>query len=248
MTPDDSSPGVTPPASPARRSEIAAGLQAARERIAVAEAEAGRPAGSVGLVVVTKTFPAADVQVLADLGVTHVGENRDQEAAPKALALAGAGVAGLVWHFIGQLQTNKAKSVARYATTVESVDRARLVTALGRAAVEAGRELTCLVQVCLDPEPGRGGAAPADVPALAEAIGQASHLTLGGVMAVAPMPGDPDAAFARLSVVAERLQAEHPAATTVSAGMSGDLEAAVRHGATHVRLGSAILGYRPPVR
>ena len=248
MTPDDVTSGVTPAASPARRHEIAAGLESARTRIAEAETAAGRPSGSVGLVVVTKTFPAADVHVLAELGVVHVGENRDQEAAPKAAALAAAGVEGLVWHFIGQLQTNKARSVARYASMVESVDRTRLVTALERGAADAGRTLSCLVQVCLDAEPGRGGALPDQVPALAQAVAESPHLTLAGVMAVAPMPGDPDAAFARLAEVAGAVRAEHPAATTVSAGMSGDLEAAVRHGATHVRLGSAILGYRPPVR
>ena len=243
MTSDDGTA-----ATPARRDEIATGLRVARERIAAAEASAGRTAGSVGLVVVTKTFPVADVTVLADLGVTHVGENRDQEAAPKAAALADLGVLDLSWHFIGQLQTNKAKSVVRYASTVESVDRPRLITTLDRAAGEAGVEVTCLIQVSLDDEPGRGGAEPVDVPALAEAIAGSGHLRLGGVMAVAPMPGDPDVAFGRLEAVADGLRGQHPDATTVSAGMSGDLEAAVRHGATHVRLGSAILGYRPPVR
>ncbi|MFL6070264.1 MAG: YggS family pyridoxal phosphate-dependent enzyme [Actinomycetes bacterium] len=228
-----------------RRQQIAAGLTAARERIHEAEAVAGRAHGSVGLVVVTKTFPAEEVAVLADLGVRHVGENRDQEAAPKARELH---LRDLVWHFIGQLQSNKTKSVARYASVVESVDRPRVIEALNRSAVEAGRGLDCLIQVSLDDEPGRGGAAPSDVPALAEQIEAAPGLQLRGVMAVAPLPGDPDAAFARLEVVAVRLRAEHPEAGVVSAGMSADLEAAVRHGATHVRLGSAILGYRPPVR
>lgn len=243
MTPDD----VTA-ATSARRDEIATGLRLARERVAAAEIDAGRPPGSVGLVVVTKTFPVADVQVLAELGVTHVGENRDQEAAPKAVTLAELGAADLTWHFIGQLQTNKARSVATYAGVVESVDRPRLATALDRAAGIAGVELPCLIQVSLDDEPGRGGAEPDAVPALADAIAGSAHLLLRGVMAVAPMPGDPDLAFGRLASIAERLRSQHPDATTVSAGMSGDLEAAVRHGATHVRLGSAILGYRPPVR
>ena len=228
-----------------RRQEIAAGLTAARERIHQAEAASGRARGSVGLVVVTKTFPAEEVAVLAELGVRHVGENRDQEAAPKAQALQ---LRDLVWHFIGQLQSNKAKSVARYASVVESVDRPRLIQALSRAATEASRVVDCLIQVSLDDEPGRGGAAPSDVPALASQVEGSPGLQLRGVMAVAPLPGDPDAAFARLEVVAERLRAQHPDARVISAGMSADLEAAVRHGATHVRLGSAILGYRPPVR
>lgn len=231
-----------------RRCEIAAGLDAARGRINSAELAAGRTAGSVELVVVTKTFPADDVAALVDLGVRHVGENRTQEAEPKALALQGL---GLVWHFIGQLQTNKARSVAGYADVVESVDRLKLAGALSRAAAELrspDRPLLCLVQVCLDDQPGRGGAPPEQVAELAAAIAAAPALSLGGVMAVAPLGADPDAAFGRLAEVANQVLRDHPAAQIVSAGMSGDLEAAVHHGATQVRLGSAVLGYRPPVR
>ncbi len=231
-----------------RRREIALGLEAARRRVAVAEVEAGRDPGSVDLVVVTKTHPAAEVEVLADLGVVHVGENRDQEAAPKAQLLEAR---HLVWHFIGQLQTNKARSVVEYADVVESVDRPKLVGALSRAAVSIrppDRPLTCLVQVCLDEQPGRGGALPQDVPSIADQIVAAPGLELGGVMAVAPLDADPDDAFARLAVVAQGVAATHPQATTVSAGMSSDLESAIRHGATQVRLGSVVLGSRPPVR
>jgi pyridoxal phosphate enzyme (YggS family) len=230
-----------------RRREIAAGLAAARERISAAEVAAGRQAGSVELVVVTKTFPADDVAVLVELGIRHVGENRDQEAEPKAAALTGS---GLVWHFIGQLQTNKARSVAGYADVVESVDRLKLAGALSRAAADlrpADRPLRCLVQVCLDDQPGRGGAAPVEMAELAAAIAAAPGLHLGGIMAVAPLDVDPDAAFGRLSEIADEMRRDHPAADIVSAGMSADLEAAVRHGATQVRLGSAVLGYRPPV-
>ncbi len=231
-----------------RRHAIAAGLTAARDRIAAAELAAGRDAGSVDLVVVTKTFPADDVAVLVDLGVRHVGENRDQEAEPKAAALTGS---GLVWHFIGQLQTNKARSVAGYADVVESVDRLKLAGALSRAAAALrppDHRLRCLVQVCLDDEPGRGGAQPGQVAEIAAAIAVAPRLTLGGVMAVAPLDADPDAAFARLAEVASEVRRDYPEADVVSAGMSGDLEAAIRHGATQVRLGSAVLGYRAPVR
>jgi pyridoxal phosphate enzyme (YggS family) len=227
-----------------RRLEITSGLEAARARILRAEAAANRPPGSVGLVVVTKTFPAAEVAVLAELGVRHVGENRDNEAAPKAQALADL---GLVWHYVGQLQTNKARSVATYSSIIESVDRIKLVNTLSRAAGEAERALDCLVQVSLDDRPGRGGAEPATVMGVAEAIEGSPGLTLRGVMAVAPLDGDPDLAFERLAAVAGQVQSEHPEASIISAGMSGDLEQAVRHGATHVRLGSAILGYRPLV-
>ena len=230
--------------SDARRDEISAGLVAASRRIRAAEAAAGRPEGCVGLVVITKTFPAAEVGVLADLGVRHVGENRDQEASVKAESLADR---NLVWHYVGQLQTNKVRSVVRYASVVESVDRPRLVEGLSRAAESMDRVVNCLIQVSLDEQPGRGGAEPSDVPALAEAIVASPSLSLGGLMAVAPLGADPDEAFERLALVSADVRRDHPDASVISAGMSGDLEAAIRHGATHVRLGSAILGSRPVV-
>jgi pyridoxal phosphate enzyme (YggS family) len=239
-----------PATQAARRAEIAANLARVEGRIAAACAAAGRDRAELTLVAVTKTFPAEDVGHLAALGVRDVGENRDQEAAPKVAACRATGLAGLVWHFVGQLQRNKAGSVATYADVVHSVDRARLVAALDRAAGSAGRSLTALVQVDLRDDPaddGRGGAAPADVAELAAAVAAAERLTLGGVMAVAPADADPDVAFARLAEVAARLRDDHPDAVAVSAGMSGDLEAAVRHGATHLRVGSALLGSRPPL-
>lgn len=147
-------------------------------------------------------------------------------------------------HFIGQFQTNKAGSIAAYADVVHSLDRPRAVAALDRAVRSAGREVTGLIQVSLDGSVGRGGALPADVPALAQAIA-GSAIRLGGVMAVAPLGADPGPAFARLREVSVGLQATHPSATIISAGMSGDLEAAIANGATHLRVGTAILGSRP---
>jgi len=245
------SPDPTRPAVGAgRRAEISANLARVERRIAAACADAGRDRAGLTLVAVTKTFPAEDVGHLAALGVRDVGENRDQEAAPKVAVCRDAGVGGLVWHFVGQLQRNKAGSVATYADVVHSVDRLRLVAALDRAAAAAGRRLTALVQVDLRDGPGgdgRGGASPADVAGLAAAVAATDRLTLGGVMAVAPTDLDPDVAFARLAEVADRLRDDHPDAVVVSAGMSGDLEAAVRHGATHLRVGSALLGSRPPL-
>ena len=229
-----------------RRAELAAGLASVRERIDAARASAGRD-DEVGLVVVTKFFPASDVRLLADLGVREVGENRHQEAEAKAAECAGL---DLVWHYIGALQSNKAAAVARYAGVVESLDRPKLVRGLDRGAAERGSPLDVLVQVSLDP-PGaehRAGAAPDDVPALAAAVEAAEHLRLRGLMAVAPLGEDPAAAFDRLARVRERLLADHPHADRLSAGMSGDLEQAVAAGATHVRVGSAILGSRPAVR
>ena len=225
-----------------RREDIRANLADVHRRIADAAVAAGRPPDRVGLVVVTKTWPASDVRLLAGLGVTDVGENRDQEAAPKAAACVDL---PLRWHFVGGLQRNKARSVARYADVVESVDRAELVAALQHGAESADRRLEVLLQVSLDGAEGRGGADPADLPALADLVAAADRLHLGGVMAVAPLGADPDEAFARLATISATLVRAHPGAVTVSAGMSGDLEAAVRHGATHVRVGTAVLGGRP---
>ncbi|HET7761693.1 MAG TPA: YggS family pyridoxal phosphate-dependent enzyme [Phycicoccus sp.] len=228
-----------------RREDLAAGLEAVRRRVDAALEAAGR-SDRPALVVVTKFFPASDVDLLAELGVTDVGENRDQEAAAKCGMIAHRD--RLTVHFIGQLQTNKAHSVVRYADVVQSVDRPKLVSALDRAAGREGRVLDALVQVGLDRTGGRGGAAPADVPALADLVAGCEHLRLRGVMAVAPLGEEARPAFARLRAVAEQVRAAHPGATWVSAGMSADLEEAVAEGATHLRVGSAILGSRPSHR
>ena len=224
-----------------RAAELAAALAALEQRLSAACEAAGRSRDEVVLVAVTKTHPASDVAVLRDLGVRDVGENRDQEARAKARE-----VPGVRWHFVGALQTNKARSVASYADVVHSVDRPALVDALSAGAERAGRRLEVLLQVSLDGDADRAGAVPADVPALADHAAQAPGLRLAGVMAVAPLGADPDAAFAELAAVAGRVRAAHPGATAISAGMTGDLEHAVRHGATHVRVGTALLGRRPP--
>ena len=226
-----------------RRDELVANLDAVRRRIDDAARAAGRDPGAVTLVVVTKTWPASDVALLAELGVTDVAENRDQEARPKHDAVAHL---PLRWHFVGQLQRNKARSVSSYADVVESVDRVELVGALDRAAVDHGRQIDVLLQVDLadPPQPHRGGVVPADAPALADRVAASSALRLRGAMAVAPLDADPRAAFARLAQVAAGLRAAHPDAVVMSAGMSHDLEEAVEAGATHVRVGTAVLGGR----
>jgi PLP dependent protein len=236
-----------------RRDELALRLVAVRDRISAACQAAGRKPEDVTLIAVTKTFPASDVRLLNGLGVTDFGENRDAEAAPKAEQCADL---ELVWHFVGQLQTNKAASVARYATFVHSVDRLRLIHALGAGARRAGRVLQCLIEVSLDGDPARGGAPADQVPGLAEALlaeeGLAEEglteagLVLAGVMAIAPLGVPPADAFARLGDSAAVVRAVRPAATVISAGMSGDLEAAITAGATHVRIGTALLGDRRP--
>jgi PLP dependent protein len=233
-----------------RTTELAANLAAVRQRVEAACHRAGRAPHEVTVIVVTKTFPAADVVRLARLGVVEVGENRDHEAAGKVAEVVGVlgDLPSPRWHFVGQLQRNKARSVARYADVVHSVDRVPLVSALATGAHAADRDLDVLVQVNLDPgAAGRGGAEPADLPLVADAVAAADRLQLRGVMAVAPLGADPRPAFDRLLALSERLRSDHPDATWVSAGMSGDLEAAVAAGATHLRVGSAILGSRPPL-
>jgi len=227
-----------------RSAQLAANLRAQRERIAAACVAAGRSPDSVTLVAVSKTYPASDVVALARLGVTEIGENRDQEAAGKAAEVAAAGVE-VRWHFVGRLQRNKCRSVVRYASVVHSVDSVALAGALAKAAVSRTDPLDVLVQVSLDGDPDRGGAFGADVERVAAAVAGADRLALRGVMAVAPLSGSPDEAYERLATVAERLRVGFPTATVISAGMSGDLEPAIRNGATHVRIGSALLGKRP---
>lgn len=230
-----------------RRAEVASGLATVRARIEAACAEVDRDPAGVSLVVVTKYFPADDVRLLADLGVTQVGENRHQEAEAKAARCADL---PLTWHFIGGLQSNKAAAVTSYAGVVESVDRAKLVAPLARGAAQHAREVDVLLQVSLDPpgRAGRAGAAPADLADLARAVDDADGLRLRGLMAVAPLGEDPAAAFARLADLRATLLGDHPDAAWLSAGMSGDLEQAIHAGATHVRVGSAVLGSRPSVQ
>ncbi|GHB31152.1 YggS family pyridoxal phosphate enzyme [Streptomyces viridiviolaceus] len=233
-----------------RKHELAGNLAKVEERIAAACAAAGRARDEVTLIVVTKTYPADDVRILSELGVRHVAENRDQDAAPKAAACSDL---PLLWHFVGQLQTNKVRSVVGYAHVVQSVDRPKLVTALSKEAVRAGREVGCLLQVALDAgESGRGergGVAPAGIEELADLVAGSPGLRLDGLMTVAPLTGEyagrQQAAFERLMDLSTDLRRAHPAANMVSAGMSADLEQAVAAGATHVRVGTAVLGVRP---
>ncbi|HLY33914.1 MAG TPA: YggS family pyridoxal phosphate-dependent enzyme [Jatrophihabitantaceae bacterium] len=233
-----------------RRAELVTSLAAVRARIARACDEAGRDPRDVTVVAVTKTYPASDIATLAGLGVLDIGENKDQEARAKIVDLAAFELPEPVrWHIVGQVQTNKARSVASYAHAVHSLDRPKLAAALDAAVTAAGRRepLGVFIQVSLDGDPQRGGV-PIDrfVP-LADLVGSATGLALLGVMAVPPLGADPARAFAQLAELSVRLRAEHPQASAISAGMSDDLEAAVRAGATHVRVGTALLGRRSPV-
>ena len=225
-----------------RSAHIERNLAVVLERIQRACDDAQRE-NNVQIVAVTKTYPASDVRILADLGITAMGENRDQEAREKASACTDLAI---TWHFIGQLQRNKVTSVARYAQVIESVDRLALVQALARSHAS----LDVLLQASLDPPgiPNRGGADPGDLAELAEAVSLAPNLTLRGVMGVAPLGEDPAAAFGRLRQLHRELLSTHPTATWVSAGMSHDLDQAIAAGATHVRIGSALLGERSYAR
>ena len=233
-----------------RKDELAENLANVERRIAAACTAAGREREEVTLIVVTKTYPASDVRILSGLGVRHVAENRDQDAAPKAAACSDL---PLTWHFVGQLQTNKVRSVVGYAGSVQSVDRARLVTALSKEAVRQERELGCLIQVALDADESgrgeRGGVGPGGIEELGELVVRAPGLRLDGLMTVAPLTGPYAgrelAAFERLMDLSTDLRRAHPAANMVSAGMSADLEQAVAAGATHVRVGTSVLGVRP---
>jgi pyridoxal phosphate enzyme (YggS family) len=234
-----------------RRAELAANLDAVEQRIEAACAESGRSRAEITLVVVTKTYPASDVDLLAELGVTDVGENRHPEAEDKWAEVTHP----IRRHFVGGLQTNKAGAVASYADIVQSVDRSKLARSLSRGAEAAGRELGCLVQVDFDPvsesgsgSGGRSGTAAGDVDALAAEIADLPQLRLDGLMTVAPLGADPRPVFDELVALSARLRSAHPGAEVVSAGMSDDFEEAVKAGATHLRVGRSILGERPVLR
>lgn len=235
-----------------RRAELASALTALRTRVAAACVAAGRGPDEVELLAVTKTHPATDAAILLDLGVSAFGENRPQEAAAKSAELRRLRPdADARWHLVGRFQRNKARSVASWAARVESIDSARLVSALddavSRVRDAGGRDdpLPVLVQISLDADPARGGVPVAGAPALSDAVAGSRSLLLRGVMAVAPRDADPDRAFAALSRAAAGIRADHPGAGVISAGMTADLEAAIRNGSTCVRVGTALLGDRP---
>jgi pyridoxal phosphate enzyme (YggS family) len=207
--------------------------------VASAARDAGRDPASITVIVVTKFHPAAVVRELAAIGAHDVGENRHQEAAAKALAVNDP---SLTWHFIGQLQSNKAAAALEYASIIHSVDRESLVDSLDRAA----KPVDVFLQLNLTDDPHRGGVQPADLEPLAERVLASSSLRLRGLMAVAPLDAEPRRAFATVRSVSERLQVIAPEATALSMGMSGDYRDAVLEGATHLRIGTAITGNRPP--
>jgi pyridoxal phosphate enzyme (YggS family) len=221
-----------------RLGELSRNLGALRERIAAVRDPAG-----VTVVAVSKTWPASDVLLLNRLGASDFGENYDAEAAAKAAALAAMGVTPR-WHFVGHLQRNKARSVATYADVVHGLDRAESVVALAHGAARAGREVTGLVQVRYDADPRRHGVAPEDARALADEIAATATVRLGGLMCIAPRGEPARPVFAMLRALSDDVRRDHPDATTLSMGMTGDLEDALREGANCVRVGTALFGER----
>ncbi|WP_396641538.1 YggS family pyridoxal phosphate-dependent enzyme [Microbacterium sp.] len=213
------------------------------ERVAAAARTAGRDPAEITRIVVTKFHPAQLVRDLHALGVRDVGENRQQEISAKRAELED--LADMRWHFVGQIQTNKARAVRAAASVVHSVDRTKLADALSGAADAGTPPLDVLVQINLTADAGRGGTNESDVVALAEHVAGCAGLRLRGVMAVAPLDENPAAAFARLAEHAARVRAVVPDASWISAGMTGDFEEAIAGGATHLRIGSAITGNRP---
>ncbi len=228
-----------------RQQELSGRLADVRQRIDRACAAAGRDADDVTLVVVTKTWPVSDLRLLHELGVRDLGENRQQELEEKAGELTDLDIC---WHFVGQVQSNKAAKIARYADVVHSVDSERVAVRLASGAHRFDRAVDCLVQVNLDAAGaggGRGGVSPDDVEPVARALDSAGRVRLCGVMGVAPLGADPVPAYAQLLETSRQITSTYPRATWVSAGMSDDFEAAITAGATHVRVGSAVLGPRP---
>lgn len=225
-----------------RLTEIGQRWAQIHERIAAAAQRGGRSASDLTTIAVTKTFPPSDIEHLIELGFRDIGENRVAELQQKTSQQYSEPIR---WHMLGQLQTNKVNHAVATGAVIHSCDRPRLVNALARAGQNHGREVEVLIQVRLDADPKRGGVDAAAVGELADLIGASEPLKLRGVMAMAPLHGDPAPAFARLEAASQRLVADHPDATWISAGMSADFETAIEYGATHLRLGRGLLGSRP---
>jgi pyridoxal phosphate enzyme (YggS family) len=219
-----------------RKEEITIKLEDVKERINRAAESAGRDPAEVKLIVVTKTFPVTDIEILRDLGEVNFGENRDQEAGPKAEIISAT------WHFQGQIQSNKIKSICQWADVIHSISSEKEILKFAQSE----RKHQLFLQVSLDGQAGRGGASPAELVQLADLVNESNNLELLGLMAVAPLGVEPEKAFADLAQINQGFQSQFPNSKYLSAGMSGDFEAAIKFGATHIRVGSSILGSRSP--
>jgi pyridoxal phosphate enzyme (YggS family) len=219
-----------------RKDEIAQNLHEVKERIQSAAKSVNRDPNEISLIVVTKTFPISDIEILRDLGESNFGENRDQEAGPKAQTIPAT------WHFQGQIQSNKIKSICEWADVIHSISSEKEILKFAQSP----RKHQVFLQVSLDGQVGRGGASPSDLARLADLVNESNNLELLGLMAVAPLGVEPDKAFADLAQINQGFVGQFPNSKYLSAGMSGDFEAAIKYGATHIRVGSSILGSRSP--
>ncbi len=222
---------------------LAERYRSVQERISRAALAAGRNAEDVQLIVVTKTHPAQIVIELAALGQLDFGENRDQEAAPKAQEVASS-VPKARWHFVGQLQSNKVKSVLRYASVIHSIDRPSLVRELAKQLDNQDCQIDGFIELNLTQDENRGGVTKADLAALTEQVLSVPRINLLGVMAVAGLGEDPQAEFEKAVALSQIVRKLAPSAKSLSMGMSEDFEVAIAMGATHIRVGSAITGPR----
>ncbi len=226
-----------------RKDQILSNLESVKEKISAAAQAAGRSPSEITLIAVTKTFPVSDLEILYELGVRNFGENRDQEAAPKVGVLP----ADITWHFQGGIQSNKLKSISNWASVIHSVDKFKYAQMISQFSVGKTKEI--FIQVSLDTLPqSREGVDPADLMQLAEQIMSLPNLQVKGLMAVAPLDQPTEQAFVRLQQIQQRFIQLYPAASSLSSGMSGDYELAISLGATHVRIGSSILGNRSPIK
>jgi pyridoxal phosphate enzyme (YggS family) len=219
-----------------RKAEIARNLQEVKERIIGAAKSVNRDPNEIELIVVTKTFPISDIEILRELGETNFGENRDQEAGPKAEIISAT------WHFQGQIQSNKIRSICQWADVIHSISSEKEILKFAQSE----RKHQLFLQVSLDGQEGRGGASPAELAQLADLVNESNNLELLGLMAVAPLGVEPMKAFADLAQINQGFASQFPNSKFLSAGMSGDFEAAIKYGATHIRVGSSILGSRSP--
>jgi len=226
-----------------RKDQILSNLELVKEKISAAAQAAGRSPSEITLIAVTKTFPVSDLEILYELGVRNFGENRDQEAAPKVGVLP----ADITWHFQGGIQSNKLKSISNWASVIHSVDKLKYAQMISQFSVGKTKEI--FIQVSLDTLPqSREGVDPADLMQLAEQIMSLPNLEVNGLMAVAPLDQPTEQAFVRLQQIQQKFIQLYPAASSLSSGMSGDYELAISLGATHVRIGSSILGNRSPIK
>jgi len=223
----------------AREIEIAQALKSVEDRIAAAATKAGRARNEITLIAVTKTYPASDVEILRNLGVQNFGENRNEEGVAKSALVSGT------WHFQGQVQSRKLRDIASWATYIHSLDSADHIEKLSRIATEIGKEIAIFLQLSLDGAPGRGGVVASEIRALADSVANLPQIKMVGLMCVPPVELEHERAFSEIADIHQGFLANFPTATFLSAGMSSDYEVAITHGATHLRVGSQILGSRP---